>query len=134
MRLGLAGIVLLLGAGCAHVGECNPTDSTVSCCLKENPGAYERCAAVAPSPPSRLTPGRTESVLPEVEAVPIPDLPTAEEKERWRDLCMGHYVQCRSGRQDGRTWGESQCKACYDACMRYGFWPLRANEKPCPGA
>ncbi len=30
MRLGLAGIVLLLGTGCAHVGECNPTDSTVS--------------------------------------------------------------------------------------------------------
>lgn len=129
----------LLAAGCAHVGECNPTDSTVSCCLKENPGEYERCAAMAPpnpqSQPNRLLPGQTTATYPESEAVPIPELPTQDERERWeKDICLPHYEKCRSGRHDGRVWGESQCKACFDACMRYGYWPLRANGKPCPGA
>lgn len=134
----LAAGLVLLATGCAHVGECNPTDNTVSCCLKEHPGEYERCAAVAPptqqSQPSQLLPGRSEAALPEADAAPIPDLPTLDEKEKWRDICMDHYMKCRSGRHDGRVWGESQCKACYEACMRHGFWPLRANEKPCPGA
>lgn len=129
----------LLAAGCAHVGECNPTDNTVSCCLKEHPGEYERCAAVAPttpqSQPNRLSPGRTEAGFPEAEAAPLPDLPTQDERERWeKDICLPHYEKCRSGRHDGRVWGESQCKACFAACMRYGYWPLRANGKPCPGA
>lgn len=113
--------------------ECNPSDSTVTCCLKQNPGQYERCGAVAPtttqSQPNNLLPGRTES-----EAAPLPEIPTAEEKQKRRDICMEHYTKCRSGRHDGRVWGESQCKACYEACMRHGFWPLRADDKPCPGA
>ena len=133
--------LLLLSSGCAHVGECNPTDSTVSCCLKENPGQYERCTAVAPpnpqSQPNRVLPEPAATPQPELEAVPIPELPTQEERERWdRDICRPHYVKCMEtgGRHDGRVWGESQCKACFAACMRHGFWPLRANEKLCPGA
>jgi hypothetical protein len=43
-------------------------------------------------------------------------------------------IQAGGGSIDGRVWGESQCSACYAACMRYGFWPWQANGKPCPGA
>jgi hypothetical protein len=111
--------------------ECNQTDSTVSCCLKSNPGQYERCGATPPTEPTRsnhLPPGRPES-----EASPIPELPTPEEREQWeKDICLPRYEKCRSGKHDGRVWGESQCKACFTACMRYGYWPLRANGKPCP--
>lgn len=135
------GLVFLI-EGCAHIGECDSSDSTISCCLKEHPGQYERCAAVAPptpqSQPNRLLPGRAEEGLPEAEAVPIPELPTAEEKERWRaDICEPHYAKCiRAGgdRIPGRKAGETQCQACFDACMRHGYWPLRANYKSCPGA
>lgn len=138
-RLVLVAAGLAFLAGCAHVGECNPTDSTVSCCLKENPGQYERCAAVAPpnsqSQPNQLLPGQTTVAQPELEAAPIPELPTQDERERWeKDICLPHYEKCRSGRHDGRVWGESHCKACFSACMRYGYWPLRANGKACPGA
>jgi len=135
-------LLLLAAAGCAHVGECNPTDNTVSCCLKEHPGEYERCAAVAPptpqSQPNRPLPGRTEAGLPEADTAPIPDLPTQEEREQWeKDICRPHYAKCiRAGGDSikGRKKGETQCQACYDACMRHGFWPWQANDKPCPGA
>ena len=131
----------LLSSGCAHVGECNPSDSTVSCCLKENPGQYERCTAVAPpspqSQPNWVLPGQIATAQPESKAVPIPELPTQEERNRWdRDICRPRYAKCMEtgGRHDGRVWGESQCKACFAACMRYGYWPLRANEELCRGA
>lgn len=111
-------------------------------CLKENPGQYERCAAVAPptpqSQPNRVLPGQAATAQPELEATPIPDLPTPAERERWRkEICLPHYnkcIQAGGGSIDGRVWGESQCRACYAACMRYGFWPWQANDKPCPGA
>lgn len=117
-------------------GECNQTDTTISCCLKQNPGQYERCGAAVPLEPGRpnnLPPGSPES-----EASPIPELPTEEERERWRtDICEPHYAKCiraGGGSIEGRKSGETQCQACFDACMRYGYWPLRANGKPCPGA
>ena len=124
------------GGSALSSAECAQTDSTITCCLKQNPGQYERCGAVVPtttqSQPNNLLPG-----LPESEATPIPELPTQKERERWdQDICRPHYVRCMEtgGRHDGRVWGESQCKACFAACMRYGFWPLRANAKPCLGA
>ena len=116
--------------------ECGPTDSTVTCCLKQNPGQYERCGATPPTEatrPNYLLPGRTES-----EAAPLPELPTQDERERWRtDISEPHYAKCvRAGGDSipGRKKGETQCQACYDACMRHGFWPWEANDKPCPGA
>lgn len=40
----LLGWVLGCGSVLAIEGfECNPTDSTESCCLKKHPGQYERC-------------------------------------------------------------------------------------------
>src|SRR5690349_9213085 len=32
----------------AQAAQCGPTDSTVSCCLKQHPGDYERCGALGP--------------------------------------------------------------------------------------
>ena len=43
---------ILLLAGCLElgdIGECSQTDSTLSCCLKQHPGQYERCGAEAPT-------------------------------------------------------------------------------------
>jgi len=132
----------LLGSGCSlslAAGDCNQTDSTESCCLKEHPGEYERCAAMVPvaSQPqlNRLLPG--DPGVTGSAAAPIPELPTRKEKEKWRDLCMDYYTRCigaGGAGTPGRKWKETQCQACYDACQRHGFWPLRANEKPCPGA
>ena len=145
----LAISLTVLAPGCVSTGvagsgggvslaraECAQNDSTVACCLKQNPGQHERCGAVLPVDTPRPTPLSPE--LPKSEAVPIPDLPTQAERERWnKDICRPHYAKCirASGDAiDGRKWGETQCQACYDACMRHGFWPWQANDKPCPGA
>lgn len=37
------------GAAVIPATECNQSDSTVSCCLKRHPGAYESCGADAPA-------------------------------------------------------------------------------------
>jgi hypothetical protein len=125
-------IALVLASGCAGAdaalvdGECNQTDSTVSCCLKQNPGQYERCGV---TPPPQSVERRDAAV---------PKLPTRAEKERWRkDICTPAYDRCidaGGGSIEGRVWDETQCKACFEACMRYGSWPKEANDKPCPGA
>jgi hypothetical protein len=117
--------------------ECNPTDTTVSCCLKQHPGEYERCGAVAPGTPPASQPNYLPPGKPQSESSPIPELPSPEEKERWRkDICEPHYAKCMragGGSIKGRKHGETQCQACFEACMRHGYWPWRANDKPCPG-
>jgi len=49
-----AAVLLALLVACSGPLEsapaCNNTDSTVTCCLKQNPGQYERCGAEAPRP------------------------------------------------------------------------------------
>jgi hypothetical protein len=126
------GITVMVASGCAGAdaaladGECNQTDSTVTCCLKMNPGQYERCGVSPPPQP-----------IERINAA-IPKLPTRKEKERWRkDICTPAYDRCidaGGGSIEGRVWDETQCKACFEACMRYGSWPKEANDKPCPGA
>lgn len=115
--------------------QCNQTDSTVSCCLKKYPGQYERCGADVPEPspqkPNRIPPPVTQE--PDEAA---PSVPTQEEYERWRQICEPRYAKCvEAGGASipGRVAKETQCKACYEACMRYGFWPYRANGKRCLG-
>jgi hypothetical protein len=45
-RLSSCALLLLACAGPLERGaSCNDTDSTISCCLKENPGQFERCGA-----------------------------------------------------------------------------------------
>jgi hypothetical protein len=96
--------------------DCNQTDSTITCC----------CGASSPTQ-------STERIN-----AAIPKLPTRVEKEKWRkDLCTPAYERCiqvGGGSIEGRVWDETQCKACFDACIRYGEWPKEANGKPCPGA
>jgi hypothetical protein len=116
---------------------CNQTDSTVSCCLKKYPGQYERCGADVPTPspqkPNRLPPPVTEA--PDNAS---PAVPTEEERERWlKDICEPGYARCidaGGGGTPGRTHNETQCKACFAACRRYGFWPHAANGKRCLGS
>lgn len=122
----------MLASGCAGADaaladvECNQTDSTATCCLKMNPGQYERCGVTPP-------PQSAERIN-----AAIPKLPTRKEKERWRkDICTPAYDRCidaGGGSIEGRVWDETQCKACFEACMRFGSWPKEANDKPCPGA
>jgi hypothetical protein len=46
-------LTVVLASGCAGAdavlvdGECDQTDSTVTCCLKMNPGQYEKSKATA---------------------------------------------------------------------------------------
>jgi len=37
-----------LACGTLSSAECNATDSTASCCVKQHPGQYERCGVEAP--------------------------------------------------------------------------------------
>lgn len=136
-------IALMLGMGCAspdasmygssafasnHV-ECNQTDSTVTCCLKQNPGQYERCGA---TPPTRSAPiNRGPPGIKSQEAAE-----PGESKNKRRASCLPDYVACidKIGQKPGGVSGTSQCQDCYDYCVGNGFWPVRMNKKPCPGA
>jgi hypothetical protein len=112
------GALLLALSGCAAIepgGGCLPGDSTLTCCLKENPGQYERCAILAGEKPPTLRP---PPVIPE----------TPQEGTEEDAIAQG------GEHKPGRVWKETQCRACYDSCMRRGYWPHSANGKRCPGA
>ena len=67
----------------------------------------------------------------------LPPLPSPKQKEKWETQCIAGYVRCidaGGGAIEGRVYGETQCRACRDACRRNrGKWPQEANGKPCPG-
>ena len=46
---GFADTTAQSGEAVAQAPECHQTDSTVSCCLKQHPGDYERCGATPPT-------------------------------------------------------------------------------------
>jgi hypothetical protein len=144
--------VLLLGTGCYMNGMgCQPGDDTETCCLKEHPGAWERCTGKPgptpkgptkpdqPKPKSQPKPKPKPKNQPEPEKSPqpfAPPIPTEEQKTEWRDRCLEHYVRCKhteKGEEWGRVFDESQCKACWELCKRTGVWPDETNGKPCPG-
>jgi hypothetical protein len=102
---GMAGAVSESGDALAKSGEaiaqsleCNQTDSTISCCLKKNPGQYERCGAVAP----RQAPKRA----PKDEKGPgnLPPIPPPEERRERERRCREYYRQCiaRGGEYENR--------------------------------
>ncbi len=135
----LLGVLLvaggLSGAGCYMNGMgCQPGDDSETCCLKEHPGAWERCTGTAGPKPEPKTGNQPK---PKGNPEPIsPPIPTPEEKQRWRETCREHYVACKefvAGEKQRRVWGESQCQSCMDLCMRDGRWPDEANGHPCPG-
>ena len=129
------------GAGCYMNGlGCQPGDDTETCCLKEHPGAWERCTGTAgprPQPNTSNQPKPTKQPEPNRKPEPnLPPIPTPEEKQRWRVTCRDHYTACKQffeGEIERRIRGESQCQSCFELCLRDGQWPAEANEHPCPG-
>ena len=128
-------------AGCYMNGMgCQPGDSTETCCLKEHPGAWERCTGTAgprTQPKSGNQPKPNNQPEPKGNPKPVsPPIPTPEEKQRWRESCRDRYAACKeffAGEKQRRVWGESLCQSCMDLCMRDGQWPDEANDHPCPG-
>jgi hypothetical protein len=57
------------GDAIAQAAQCCPTDSTVSCCLKQHPGDYERCGVLDPT----KAPTRAPTQAPRAD--PPPPLP-----------------------------------------------------------
>jgi hypothetical protein len=139
----MAVIALVLSSGCASTNtyrygsgtfaltgaECNQTDSTVTCCLKQHPGQYERCGATPPTPSEPINVGPPG--LGSQEAAE-----QGESKDEKRKRCLPDYVACidKIGLKPGGLSGTSQCQDCYNYCERHGFWPLSMNQKQCPGA
>ncbi len=148
--------VLLSGTGCYMNGMgCQPGDDTETCCLKEHPGAWERCTGKPGPTPKPDQPKPKEQPKPKDQPKPkkqpkpkdqpepeqspepfLPPIPTPEQQMEWRERCLDHYVRCKhtvKGEEWGRVFDESQCKACWEFCKRTGVWPDEANGKPCPG-
>ena len=117
------------GAFALAGAECNQTDSTVTCCLKQHPGQYELCGATPPAQSEPINVGPPG----------LGSLETAEQgesRDEKRKRCLPDYVACvdKIGLKPGGLSGTSQCQDCYNYCERHGFWPLSTNKKPCPGA
>lgn len=128
-------LFLLVGTGCSLNGlECQPGDDTETCCLKEHPGAWERCTGTA-GPKTRPKPKSPPE--PKENPGPVsPPIPAPEQQREWNKRCQDYYVRCRDfveGDAQWRVYGESQCRSCFILCQRSGVWPAEANEKPCPG-
>jgi hypothetical protein len=139
-------IALLLVSGCAGAdaalvdGECNQTDSTVSCCLKQNPGQYERCTATpsAQQPPTPNTKPPSTEPRPPLRPPPLVRV-SEEDEEKQREFrkepCQQHYERCveKAGLKPNIQYGQSHCMACKEKCLRDGWWPWSANGKRCAG-
>jgi hypothetical protein len=114
--------------------QCGPTDSTVSCCLKQHPGEYERCGAMAP----RQAPTRAPKQAPTNEPEPLPpltDLSPEETRER-EQKCREYWNQCIAlgGEYEKRgEHGKSICQSCYLRCKAEGSWPAKVNGFQCLG-
>jgi hypothetical protein len=109
-------------------GKCDQSDSTVTCCLKNHPGQYERCGATPPKQPQPIN--RPPPLLRPPESDE-----EKEEKEFVEKMCRKHYVRCIEavGRKPGGSYGMTQCGDCLTYCNRHGFWPARVNKKKCAG-
>lgn len=139
-------IAMVLTSGCAGAdaalaGECNQTDSTVTCCLKQNPGHYERCGA---TPPPQQQPSLAETEVPPTETQPRRPPPLVDVSDEDDDamtdeevdkMCREHYVRCieKRGLKINLQYGTSHCQSCFDLCRKKRYWPWSANGKRCPG-
>jgi hypothetical protein len=95
---------------------CNQTDSTVQCCLKQNPGQYERCGAVPPEPKPEPRRPLPPPVDPDPPEKPAPD------DEGWRDQCINLYVRCKQDSWSSvRGWS---CYECFRNCQGQKEWPF----------
>jgi hypothetical protein len=114
--------------------SCSPRDSSVECCLKQNPGQYERCGATPPQ--RRPAPKKPAPVDPPPRPPPPPDDPPGPDKDR----CGESYDRCVAAGGEslpGRVHGETRCGSCLNYCTANGFWPLAiytwsGRRLPCP--
>ncbi len=114
--------------------ECNQTDSTITCCLKKNPGQYERCGAVAPRQAPKQTPKQEPKNGPD-KLPPLTDLSPEETRERTKK-CLDYWNQCiaQGGEYEKRgQHGQTICRACYQQCRANGYWPEKVNDIECLG-
>jgi len=116
--------------------QCGPTDSTVSCCLKQHPGEWERCGAMPPQEAPAQAPKQAPRTEPAPEPVPLPTDVAPPNRRRREQQCREHYLQCISlgGEYEKRgQHGRSICQSCYDTCKAEGSWPAHVNEFECLG-
>jgi hypothetical protein len=119
----------------AQAAQCGPTDSTVSCCLKQHPGDYERCGALDPT----KAPTRAPQQAPQTDPLPPLPPPTSAappDKRKREQQCREYYHQCIAlgGEYEKRgQHGQSICKSCYDRCNAEGYWPNKVNDFECLG-
>lgn len=119
----------------AAPAQCGPFDSTVSCCLKQHRGEFERCGAIDPG----KAPTRAPKQAPRTDPNPYPPPPTdtAPPDKRKRDQqCLDYYVQCIAlgGEYEKRgQHGRTICASCYDKCTGLGYWPKEVNDFECLG-
>jgi hypothetical protein len=114
--------------------QCGPTDSTVSCCLKQHPGEYERCGALDPT----RVPTRAPKQTPRTDPPPLPPPTSAAppDKRKREQQCREYYQQCIAlgGEYERRgQHGRTICKSCYDTCNAEGYWPAKVNDFECLG-
>lgn len=122
------------GDAIAQAVECGPTDSTVSCCLKQHPGEYERCGAMGPKQAPKQAPKQTPETGPDV-APPLTDLSPEETRER-EQKCREYWNQCIAlgGEHEKRgQHGQTVCRSCYQTCKATGSWPDKVNDFVCLG-
>lgn len=102
-----AALVLAGTLSCSESSVCSPTDSTLSCCVKNNPFNPERCGA---------TPEEAAVIF--TAAAALAYAATVEDSAQ-NQRCIDTYVKCIEQRWTGN---------CYD-CMRYcqgqHQWPLQ---------
>ena len=94
-------LAVVLASGCASTdayrygsgafaltgAECDQTDSTVTCCLKQHPGQYERCGATTPAQSETINVGP-----PGLD--PLEAAGHGESKDEKRKRCLPDYVAC----------------------------------------
>jgi hypothetical protein len=123
------------GDAIAQPAPCGPTDSTVSCCLKQNPGAYERCGAVDPMKAPTRAPQQAPRTDPPLPLPPPTDAVPPHKRKREKQ-CREYYHQCIAlgGEYEKRgQHGQSVCQSCYEKCYAEGYWPKSVNDFECLG-
>lgn len=112
-----------LAGGCAAapLTVCNPTDSTLSCCIKQHPlSPVDSCGASEAEAIAALTVLKTAYEASRLTDSAENEFANNAQLPEWKQACIRNYVDCKNQGWKG---------ACYD-CLRYcegqHEWPFRA--------